>query len=179
MAGSVNKVTLIGNLGKDPEVRNTQAGMKIVNLRIATSESWNDKASGERQERTEWHSVVIMNDRLADVAERFLRKGSKVYVEGKLQTRKWTDQSGADRYTTEVLLGRIGAEMVLLDRAGEGGGMGAGGGERSSSGSSFGGASRSSERPAGGGSRTPASGGGGGWDSGPGRGGDLDDEIPF
>jgi single-strand DNA-binding protein len=171
MAGSVNKVTLIGNLGKDPEVRNTQTGMKIVNLRIATSESWNDKASGERQERTEWHSVVIMNDRLADVAERFLRKGSKVYVEGKLQTRKWTDQSGADRYTTEVLLGRIGAEMVLLDRAGEGGGMGAGGGERSAGGG-FGG-SRSS---GGGGGRAPAS---GGWDSGPGRGGDLDDEIPF
>ncbi|MCB8875013.1 single-stranded DNA-binding protein [Acidisoma silvae] len=181
MAGSVNKVTLIGNLGKDPEVRNTQTGMKIVNLRIATSESWNDKASGERQERTEWHSVVIMNDRLADVAERYLRKGSKVYVEGKLQTRKWTDQSGADRYTTEVLLGRIGAEMVLLDRA-EGGGMGAGGGERASGGSSFGGASRGGERPASGGSRAPASGGsggGGGWDSGPGRGGDLDDEIPF
>ena len=176
MAGSVNKVTLIGNLGKDPEVRNTQTGMKIVNLRIATSESWNDKASGERQERTEWHSVVIMNDRLADVAERYLRKGSKVYVEGKLQTRKWTDQSGADRYTTEVLLGRIGAEMVLLDRA-EGGGMGAGGGERSG-GSSYGGGSRSSERPSGGASRAPAS-GSGGWDSGPGRGGDLDDEIPF
>lgn len=173
MAGSVNKVTLIGNLGKDPEVRNTQAGMKIVNLRIATSESWNDKASGERQERTEWHSVVIMNDRLADVAERFLRKGSKVYLEGKLQTRKWTDQSGADRYTTEVLLGRIGAELVLLDRAGEGGaaaGGGGGGGERSYSRGS------SADRPAAGGARAPAS---SGWDSGPGRGSDLDDEIPF
>ncbi|GAB0116558.1 single-stranded DNA-binding protein [Acidisoma sp. 7E03] len=165
MAGSVNKVTLIGNLGRDPEVRNTQSGMKIVNLRIATSESWNDKASGERQERTEWHSVVIMNDRLADVAERFLRKGSKVYVEGKLQTRKWTDQQGQDRYTTEVMLGRIGAELVLLDRA-EGGSMGASGG------SSFGGGR--SERPAA--ARAPAS---SGWDSGPGRGGDLDDEIPF
>ncbi|HTI01238.1 MAG TPA: single-stranded DNA-binding protein [Acidisoma sp.] len=161
MAGSVNKVTLIGNLGKDPEVRNTQSGMKIVNLRIATSESWNDKASGERQERTEWHSVVIMNDRLGDVAERFLRKGSKVYLEGKLQTRKWTDQSGADRYTTEVLLGRIGAELVLLDRAGEGSGMGASPGR--------------SERPAA--ARTPAA--SSGWDSGAGRGGDLDDEIPF
>lgn len=169
MAGSVNKVTLIGNLGRDPEVRNTQSGMKIVNLRIATSESWNDKASGERQERTEWHSVVIMNDRLADVAERFLRKGSKVYVEGKLQTRKWTDQQGQDRYTTEVMLGRIGAELVLLDRAGEGGGMGASGG------GSYGGGSRS-ERPASSPARAPAS---GGWDSGPGRGGDLDDEIPF
>ena len=171
MAGSVNKVTLIGNLGKDPEVRNTQAGMKIVNLRIATSESWNDKASGERQERTEWHSVVIMNDRLADVAERFLRKGSKVYLEGKLQTRKWTDQSGADRYTTEVLLGRIGAELVLLDRAGEGGGAaaGGGGGERSYR-------SSSADRPAAG-ARAPAA--SSGWDSGPGRGADLDDEIPF
>lgn len=163
MAGSVNKVTLIGNLGKDPEVRNTQSGMKIVNLRIATSESWNDKASGERQERTEWHSVVIMNDRLGDVAERFLRKGSKVYLEGKLQTRKWTDQSGADRYTTEVLLGRIGAELVLLDRAGEGSGMGA--------------SPARSERPAAA-ARAPAA-SSSGWDSGAGRGGDLDDEIPF
>jgi single-strand DNA-binding protein len=169
MAGSVNKVTLIGNLGKDPEIRNAQSGMKIVNLRIATSESWNDKASGERQERTEWHSVVIMNERLADVAERFLRKGSKVYLEGKLQTRKWTDQSGQDRYTTEVLLGRIGAELVLLDRMGEGaGGAPASGGERSYSGG------RAADKPAGG--RAPAS---AGWDSGPGRGGDIDDEIPF
>src|ERR1700744_4108769 len=152
MAGSVNKVNLVGNLGKEPEIRNTQSGKKIVNLRIATSESWNDKASGERQERTEWHSVVIMNDRLADVAERYLRKGSKVYLEGKLQTRKWTDQSGQDRYTTEVMLGRIGAELVLLDRLGEGGA-----GAPSSGGAA----------------------GGAGWDSGGGRGGDLDDEIPF
>ncbi len=167
MAGSVNKVTLIGNLGKDPETRNTQTGMKIVNLRIATSESWNDKASGERQERTEWHSVVIMNDRLADVAERFLRKGSKVYLEGKLQTRKWTDQAGQDRYTTEVMLGRIGAELVLLDRLGEGGATApSAGGDRS-----YGG--RAAEKPA---SRAPAA---AGWDSGGGRGGDLDDEIPF
>jgi single-strand DNA-binding protein len=169
MAGSVNKVTLIGNLGKDPEVRNTQSGMKIVNLRIATSESWNDKASGERQERTEWHSVVIMNDRLADVAERFLRKGSKVYLEGKLQTRKWTDQTGADRYSTEVLLGRIGAELVLLDKAGESSGMGGG------AGGGYSGAR--SERPAAGAARSPAA--SSGWDSGAGRGGDLDDEIPF
>jgi single-strand DNA-binding protein len=167
MAGSVNKVTLIGNLGKDPETRNTQSGMKIVNLRIATSESWNDKASGERQERTEWHSVVIMNDRLADVAERYLRKGSKVYLEGKLQTRKWTDQSGQDRYSTEVMLGRIGAELVLLDRLGEGGaGAPSSGGERS-----YGG--KTAEKPA---ARAPAS---AGWDSGAGRGGDIDDEIPF
>ncbi|WP_284946894.1 single-stranded DNA-binding protein [Acidisoma cladoniae] len=168
MAGSVNKVTLIGNLGKDPEIRNTQSGMKIVNLRIATSESWSDKTSGERQERTEWHSVVIMNDRLADVAERFLRKGSKVYLEGKLQTRKWTDQAGADRYTTEVLLGRIGAELVLLDRAGDAGGA-TEGAERS-----YGGAARpAAAKPA---ARAPAS---AGWDSGNARASDLDDEIPF
>ncbi len=168
MAGSVNKVTLIGNLGKDPETRNTQSGMKIVNLTVATSDTWNDKASGERQERTEWHRVVIMNDRLAEVAERYLRKGSKVYLEGKLQTRKWTDQSGQDRYTTEVMLGRIGAELVLLDRAGEGGaGAAASGGERS-----YG--SRTAEKPA---ARAPAA---AGWDSGAeGRGGDIDDEIPF
>ena len=167
MAGSVNKVTLVGNLGKDPEVRSTQSGMKVVNLALATSESWNDKASGERQERTEWHRVVIMNDRLAEVAEKYLKKGSKVYLEGKLQTRKWTDQSGQEKFTTEVMLGRFGAEMVLLDRpaGGAGGGMAAGGGGRSGGG---GGAA-----PA----RSPA-GGGSGWDSG--RGGhDLDDEIPF
>jgi single-strand DNA-binding protein len=116
MAGSVNKVTLVGNLGKDPEIRNAQSGMKIVNLTLATSDSWNDKASGERKEQTEWHRIVIMNDRLADVAEKYLKKGSKVYLEGKLQTRKWTDNSGQEKYTTEVLLGRFGAEMVLLDR---------------------------------------------------------------
>jgi single-strand DNA-binding protein len=160
MAGSVNKVTLVGNLGKDPEVRTTQSGMKIVNLSLATSESWNDKASGERQERTEWHRVVIMNDRLADVAERFLRKGSKIYLEGKLQTRKWTDQSGQERYTTEVMLGRIGAEMVLLDRTGgedtpRGGGRGNERAERSPSP-----ANRSAS-----------------WDARPLN--DLDDEIPF
>ncbi len=116
MAGSVNKVTLVGNLGKDPEVRSAQSGMKIVNLTVATSDSWTDKASGERKEQTEWHRVVIMNDRLAETAEKYLRKGAKVYLEGKLQTRKWTDQSGQEKYTTEVLLGRFGAEMVLLDR---------------------------------------------------------------
>jgi single-strand DNA-binding protein len=167
MAGSVNKVTLVGNLGKDPEVRSTQSGMKVVNLALATSESWNDKASGERQERTEWHRVVIMNDRLAEVAEKYLKKGSKVYLEGKLQTRKWTDQSGQEKFTTEVMLGRFGAEMVLLDRpaGGAGGGMAAGGG------GSYGGGGGAA--PA----RSPSS-GGSSWDSG--RGGhDLDDEIPF
>lgn len=115
MAGSVNKVILIGNLGRDPEVRNTPSGMKIVHLSLATSESWKDRTTGERQERTEWHRVVVMNENLAEIAERYLRKGSKVYVQGSLQTRKWTDQSGQERYTTEVILGRVGAEMVLLD----------------------------------------------------------------
>jgi single-strand DNA-binding protein len=122
MAGSVNKVTLVGNLGKDPEIRNAQSGMKIVNLAVATSDTWNDKQSGERKEQTEWHRVVIMNDRLADVAEKYLRKGSKVYLEGKLQTRKWTDNAGVEKYTTEVLLGRFGGELVLLDRNPNGGG---------------------------------------------------------
>jgi len=116
MAGSVNKVTLVGNLGKDPEVRNLPSGMKVVNFNIATSETWNDKASGERKELTEWHRIVIMNERLADVAEKYLRKGAKVYLEGKLQTRKWTDQSGQEKYTTEVMLGRFGGELVMLDR---------------------------------------------------------------
>ena len=163
MAGSVNKVILVGNLGRDPETRTTQSGMKIVNLAVATSETWNDKASGERQERTEWHRVVIMNDRLADVAERYLRKGSKIYLEGKLQTRKWTDQSGQKKYTTEVMLGRIGAELVLLDRAG----AGAGGGDDMP---------RPAPRaPVASPASSPAR--GGGWDSG--RASDLDDEIPF
>lgn len=113
---SVNKVTLVGNLGRDPEVRNTQAGLKIVNLAVATSESWTDKSSGERKEQTDWHRVVIMNERLGEVAEKYLRKGSKVYLEGKLQTKKWTDQSGQERYTTEIMLGRFNGELVLLDK---------------------------------------------------------------
>ncbi|MDR3736069.1 MAG: single-stranded DNA-binding protein [Acidobacteriaceae bacterium] len=113
---SINKATIVGNLGKDPEVRNTQNGQKIVNLTIATSDVWNDKTSGERKEQTEWHRVVIMNDRLADVAEKYLRKGSKVYLEGKIQTRKWTDNSGVEKYTTEIMLGRFGGELVLLDK---------------------------------------------------------------
>jgi len=115
MAGSVNKCIIIGNLGKDPEVRNTQSGGKIVNLTVATSETWNDKASGERKERTEWHRVVIFNDRVADVAERFLKKGRKVYVEGVLRTRKWTDQSGQDKYTTEVCIEQFRGDLVLID----------------------------------------------------------------
>jgi single-strand DNA-binding protein len=156
MAGSLNKVTLIGHLGKDPEIRNAQSGMKIVNLTVATSESWNDKASGERKEQTEWHRVVIMNDRLGDVAERYLKKGSKVYLEGKLQTRKWTDNSGAEKYTTEVLLGRFGGELLLLDRNPNS----AGGEDYAPRAAAAKAAARS-----------------GGWDAKPDV--DLDDEIPF
>ncbi len=165
MAGSVNKVVLVGNLGKDPEVRTTQDGQKIVNLTLATSDSWNDRQTGERKERTEWHRVVIFNDRIGDVAERFLRKGRKVYVEGSLQTRKWTDQSGQERYSTEVVVGRFKGELVLLDsNRGEEGGMGESGGyrERPPAQRATTGASRSS---------------GPSWDAP--KGGDLDDEIPF
>lgn len=115
MAGSVNKVIIVGNVGKDPEIRNTQAGGKIANLTVATSETWNDKASGERKERTEWHRVACMNDNISGVIERFVKKGSKVYIEGSLQTRKWTDQQGVERYTTEVMIGRFNGQLVLLD----------------------------------------------------------------
>lgn len=166
MAGSVNKVILVGNLGKDPEVRNAQSGMKIVNLTVATSDTWNDKMSGERKEQTEWHRVVIMNDRIADVAEKYLKKGSKVYLEGKLQTRKWTDQSGQEKYTTEVLIGRFGGELVMLDKAGGGSGMG-GGDEYAPR------AASPARAPA---AAQPAR-AVGGWDTRPGN--DLDDEIPF
>lgn len=117
MAGSVNKVILVGNLGKDPEVRMTQDNLKIVNLSLATSEQWRDKATQERKEKTEWHRVVIFNEKLAEVAEKYLRKGSKVYVEGQLQTRKWTDQTGQERYTTEVLISRFRGELTMLDGA--------------------------------------------------------------
>ena len=132
MAGSVNKVILIGNLGRDPEVRSTQAGKKVVNLAIATSETWKDRNSGERQERTEWHRVVIFNERLAETAERYLRKGAKVYVEGQLQTRKWTDQSGVEKFSTEIVLQQFRGELTMLDgrggdaEQGEGGGYGGG-----------------------------------------------------
>lgn len=172
MAGSVNKVILVGNLGRDPEVRYAQDGTKIVNLSIATSESWKDKSSGDRREKTEWHRVVIFNDRLADVAERFLRKGSKVYLEGALQTRKWTDQSGQEKYTTEVVLQRYRGELTMLDGKGEGGGgdYGGGGGGGDWDGGSGGAGSGGGY---GGGGRGSSGGGG----SAPG--GDLDDEIPF
>jgi single-strand DNA-binding protein len=128
MAGSVNKVILVGNLGRDPEIRSTQDGTRIATLNLATSESWRDKMSGERKEKTEWHRVVIFNDRLGEVAEKYLKKGSKIYVEGQLQTRKWTDQQGQERYTTEVALQRFRGELTMLDGAGGGSGAGRGGG---------------------------------------------------
>ncbi len=166
MAGSVNKVILIGNLGRDPEVRRTNAGAPIVNLRIATSESWRDKNTGERQERTEWHSVVIFNEVLAKVAEQYLKKGSKVYIDGQLQTRKWQDQTGQDRYTTEVVVNRFRGDLQLLDRVGDS--ISASG----SNGDAFGASSpldpgRESRSPA----RVPATAGS--------LAEDLDDDIPF
>lgn len=172
MAGSVNKVIIIGNLGRDPEVRSFQNGGKVVNLRIATSETWRDKASGERKERTEWHSVAIFNENIAKIAEQYLRKGSTVYVEGQLETRKWQDQSGADRYTTEIVIRPFRGELTLLGGRGDasgGGGAGSGSGgyeDRGGYDNYEGGAS------SGGGSRGGSSGGGA-------RRNDIDDEIPF
>ncbi|MGC1498007.1 MAG: single-stranded DNA-binding protein [Sulfitobacter sp.] len=173
MAGSVNKVIIIGNLGRDPEVRSFQNGGKVCNLTVATSENWKDKNTGERKERTEWHRVAIFNEGLVRIAEQYLRKGSKVYLEGQLQTRKWQDQSGADRYSTEVVLQGFNGTLTMLDGrdgGGSGGGGGGGGYDSGPSGGDYGG-------------------GGGGYDSGPsggssgGGGGnssrDLDDEIPF
>jgi len=175
MAGSVNKVILIGNLGRDPEVRTFQNGGKVCNLRIATSEQWKDKQSGERKERTEWHTVAIFNEALVGVAERFLKKGSKVYIEGKLQTRKWQDQSGADRYSTEVVLQGFDGNLTMLDGpSGGGGGMGGGGGGGSMGGDyggDYGGGYDSGTSQGGG------MGGGGGGSRAPSR--DIDDEIPF
>ncbi len=136
MAGSVNKVILVGNLGRDPEVRRMTSGEPIVNLSVATSESWRDKSSGERKEKTEWHRVVIFNENLAKVAEQYLRKGSKVYLEGQLVTRKWTDKDGVEKYSTEVVLNRFRGEMVLLDSRGEGGASVGGGQSRVSTGGS-------------------------------------------
>ena len=172
MAGSVNKVILVGNLGRDPESRSFQNGGKVVNLRIATSENWKDRATGERKEKTEWHSVAIFNENLARTAEQYLRKGSKVYIEGQLQTRKWQDNSGADRYSTEIVLQNFNGTLVMLD--GREGGSGGGGGARGSggwgdddpgvggsAGASGGGAARSQSRPA------------SAFDS------DLDDDVPF
>ncbi|TKT79299.1 single-stranded DNA-binding protein [Aquamicrobium sp. LC103] len=171
MAGSVNKVILVGNLGADPEIRRLNSGDPVVNLRIATSETWRDKNSGERKEKTEWHNVVIFNDNLAKVAEQYLKKGMKVYVEGQLQTRKWQDQTGNDRYTTEVVLQKFRGELQMLDARGQGEGGGQVGYDRGGGGYD--------RAPARGGSEFGQSGPGGG---GGGRGGyssDLDDEIPF
>ena len=172
MAGSVNKVILVGNLGRDPEVRSFQNGGKVVNLRIATSETWRDKATGERKERTEWHSVAIFNENIAKIAEQYLRKGSKVYVEGQLETRKWQDQSGADRYSTEVVLRPYTGSLTLLD--GREGGGGGGGDERGGYPEDRGyGDVRGGSGGGSGGGNAPRSSGGGGGRS------DLDDEIPF
>jgi single-strand DNA-binding protein len=179
MAGSVNKVILVGNLGRDPEVRSFPNGGKVVNLRIATSETWRDKQSGERKERTEWHSVAIFNEALGKIAEQYLRKGSTVYIEGQLETRKWQDQSGADRYTTEIVLRQYRGELTLLGGRDGGGAGGGGGGHDDRSGGyddyQGGGGQGSGGQGSGGygGGRGAGSGGGGGGRP------DLDDEIPF
>ena len=172
MAGSVNKVILIGNLGRDPESRSFSNGGKVCNLRIATSENWKDKQTGERKERTEWHSVAIFSEGLANVAERYLRKGSKVYIEGQLRTRKWQDQSGNDRYSTEVVIDGFNGSMTMLDgRDGGSGGGGAGGGGASAGGSgdSWGGSGGND----GGGQSSGSKPAGGAFDD------DLDDDVPF
>ncbi|KQM22542.1 single-stranded DNA-binding protein [Sphingomonas sp. Leaf24] len=185
MAGSVNKVILVGNLGRDPESRSFQNGGKVVNLRIATSESWKDRNSGEKKEKTEWHSVAIFNEGLANVAERFLRKGSKVYIEGQLQTRKWQDQNGQDKYSTEIVLQGFNSVLTMLD--GPGGAQGGGGGGRSGGGD-FGGGDDFGGGSGGGGQSGGSRGGsGGGFNSGGNKGGnfgggfgdDLDDDVPF
>lgn len=173
MAGSVNKVILVGNLGADPEIRRLNSGDQIANLRIATSESWRDRQTGERKDRTEWHSVVIFNENLAKVAEQYLKKGAKVYIEGALQTRKWQDQNGNDRYSTEIVLQKFRGELQMLDGRGEGSGEGrlfggGGGGNRNQmSDYSGGGGDFGSSGP------SNQGGGGGGFSR------DLDDEIPF
>ena len=170
MAGSVNKVILVGNLGKDPEIRRTQDGRPIANLSVATSESWRDKATGERREKTEWHRVVIFSEGLCRVVEQYLKKGAKIYIEGQLQTRKWTDQQGQEKYSTEVVLQKFRGELTMLDGAAGGRGQGAGGGageggyDEGDAGS-FGSAPRAAAPASGGGPR--------------GRNDDLDDEIPF
>lgn len=164
MAGSVNKVILVGNLGKDPEIRRTQDGRPIANLSIATSETWRDKNSGERKEKTEWHRVVIFNEGLCKVAEQYLKKGAKVYIEGALQTRKWTDQSGAEKYSTEVVLQGFNSTLTMLDGRGGGGGGSLG----DEPGGDFGSSGPASSAP-----RRPVAASGGGRNS------DMDDDIPF
>ena len=193
MAGSVNKVIIVGNLGRDPESKTFQNGGKVVNLRIATSESWKDKNSGERKEKTEWHSVAIFNEGLANVAERYLRKGSKVYIEGALSTRKWQDAQGQDKYSTEIVLQGFNSVLTMLDGApGAGGGAGGGGGGGGRGGDDWGADSGSSGGSggrggygggSGGGSRGGSGAGGGSGGGGFGQGGgfadDLDDDVPF
>ena len=180
MAGSVNKVIIVGNLGRDPEVRSFGNGGKVVNLRIATSENWRDKQTGERKERTEWHSVAIYNEALGKIAEQYLKKGSTVYIEGQLETRKWQDQSGADRYSTEVVLRQFRGELTLLggrDGGGSGGGGGyddRGGPDEGGQGGGYGGGGGGSQ----GGRGSYGGGSGGGAQGGVGR-SDMDDEIPF
>jgi single-strand DNA-binding protein len=170
MAGSVNKVILVGNLGRDPEIRSTNDGTRIANLALATSETWRDRNSGERKERTEWHRVVIFNERLVEIAEKYLRKGTKIYVEGALQTRKWTDNAGVEKYSTEVVLQRFRGELTMLDGARGGGGATEGGGGDYDDSYTGGDQTRYGGASAGGGgaarSRAPVS-------------ADLDDEIPF
>ena len=175
---SVNKVILVGNLGRDPEVRTTSNGSKVVQLSIATSERWRDRATGEQREKTEWHRVVIFNERLADVAERYLQRGRQVYIEGQLQTRKWQDQEGNDKYTTEVVLGQYRGELQMIGSRGDGGGGGGGdfGGSGGGSGGGFGGGNGGSGGSFGGGSSGGTSSFGAG---GSGGGGDFDDDIPF
>ena len=167
MAGSVNKVILIGNLGADPEIRRTQDGRPIANLRVATSETWRDKATGERREKTEWHRVVIFNEKLCQIVEQYLKKGSKVYLEGSLQTRKWQDKDGQDRYSTEVVLQGFNSQLTMLDRGGGGGDIGM------DEGGDFGSSGPSTRE------RKPALAGAGAGAGAGGKRGDMDDEIPF
>ena len=169
MAGSVNKVILIGNLGKDPEIRRTQDGRPIANLTLATSETWRDKGTGERKEKTEWHRVVIFSEPLCKIVEQYLKKGAKIYVEGALQTRKWTDQQGVEKYSTEVVLQGFNSVLTMLDgRSGGSGGGGGGNFGSDDSGGDFGSGGPSSSAP-----RRPVAAGGGGRNS------DMDDDIPF
>ena len=176
MAGSVNKVIIVGNLGRDPEVRSFPAGGKVVNLNIDTSENWRDKATGERKERTEWHRVAIFNEALGKIAEQYLKKGSTVYIEGKLETRKWQDQSGADRFTTEIVLRQFGGELTLL--GGREGGSG-GGGQSDDRGGGYDGGNYEGGQSSGGSSGGSARGGSSGGASGGNSRSDMDDEIPF
>ncbi len=179
MAGSVNKVILVGNLGRDPEIRSMQSGEEVCQLSIATSDTWRDKSSGERKERTEWHRVVIFNDNLVKIAKQYLKKGAKVYLEGSLQTRKWTDKDGQEKFTTEVVLQRYRGELTMLDGGRDGGGMGGGGGGMSGGddyGDTYAGSGSGGGRSSGGGYSGGGSSGGG---RAPARNNDLDDEIPF